>query len=173
MNQPSPVLYLVIPLILWRIYARVRRNIGRQKSRAWRHWFSVAFFPLLVVLIAATSAANALAEGALLGGAAGGVALAFYGVKLTRFEVNPNGYYYTPNAYLGVGLSLLLVARVLWRMSALYAAQGALVDHGATAQNLARSPATLVLFGLVAGYYATYSAALLLWRKRTPVPPLV
>ena len=71
-----------------------------------------------------------------------------------------------------MGLSLLLLARVLWRMSALYAAQGA-IAHGAAAQDLARSPATLALFGLVAGYYATYSAALLLWRKRTPVPPLV
>ncbi len=172
MNPPSPVLYLVIPLILWRIYARIRRNIGRQKSRAWRHWAGVIFFPLLVLMLAAGSMARPLAEGALAAGVAGGVALAFYGVKLTRFEVNPNGYYYTPHTYLGVGVSLLLVARILWRMAQLYAAQGALAQ-GAATQDLARSPVTLALFGLVAGYYATYSAALLLWRKRTPLPPLV
>lgn len=172
MNPPSPVLYIVVPLLVWRIYARVRRNIGRQKSRAWRHWTGAILFPLLLVLLAATAVARPLAEAALASGAAGGAALAFYGVKLTRFERNDNGYYYTPNPYLGVGLSVLLAARVLWRISALYAAQGA-VAHGAAAQDFARSPATLLLFGLVAGYYAVYSAALLRWRARAATAPAV
>src|SRR4051794_21429526 len=113
MAAPSWFLYAFIPLVLWRIYARVRRNIGRQRSKAWRHWFGVVFFPLVIALFALTALRNSVAEAALWGGIAGGVVLALFGLKLTRFERTEQGLFYTPNAYLGVALSLLLVARIL------------------------------------------------------------
>ena len=171
MNPPSPVLYVVVPLIAWRIYARVRRNIGRQKSRPWRHWTAAIFFPLLLALLAAVSAARPLAEAALAAGGAVGIALAFYGLKLTRFERSERGYFYTPNPYLGVGLSVLLIARVLWRMAQLYAIEGGAPP--AHAQDFASSPLTLMLFAVVAGYYATYAIGLLHWRKQEASPPAV
>lgn len=170
MATPSWFLYAFIPLVLWRIYARVRRQIGRQRSRAGRHWFAVLFFPLVVLLLTLAALVNPIAEAALWGGLAGGVALAAWGLRLTRFERTAEGFFYTPNAYLGVGLSMLLVGRILYRMEQMY-----LVSGGAPASNpsFARSPLTLVIFGLVAGYYIAYAAGLLRWRSRaaSPVQP--
>ena len=161
---PSWFLYAFIPLLLWRIYARVRRNIGRQRSKPWRHWFGITLFPLLVAMFALVALHSPLAEGALWGGVAAGVALAIAGLRLTRFERTADGFFYTPNAYIGVGLSLLLVGRVLYRMTQLYGANPAVAAGGNP--DFARSPLTLLVFGMVAGYYATYAAGLLRWRGR-------
>lgn len=170
MATPSWFVYAFIPLILWRIYARVRRNIGRQRSRAWRHWFGVTLFPVLVLLFALVALRSPLAEGALWGGVAAGVALAITGLRLTRFERTAEGFYYTPNAYIGVGLSLLLVGRILFRMTQLHGGNAAAA--AGSNPDFARSPLTLLIFGMVAGYYATYAAGLLRWRRRSaPAAP--
>jgi hypothetical protein len=171
MATPSWFLYAFIPLLLWRIYARIRRNIGRQRSRPARHWIGVTLFPLLVLLFTVAALARPLAEGALWGGVAAGVVLAVAGLKLTRFERTSDGFFYTPNAYIGVGLSLLLVARILYRMTQLYGGAAAAYATGPGAhQDFARSPLTLLIFGMVAGYYATYAAGLLRWRRRAAAP---
>jgi hypothetical protein len=168
MATPSWFLYAFIPLLLWRIYARVRRNIGRQRSRVWRHWFGVTLFPVLVLLFALAAMAQPMAEAAIWAGFAGGIVLALVGLRLTRFERTPEGFFYTPNAYIGVGLSLLLVGRILYRMTQLYGVGGG----GAYAhQDFARSPLTLLIFGLVAGYYAAYAGGLLRQRRKA-APPL-
>jgi hypothetical protein len=164
MATPSWFLYALVPLVLWRIYARVRRNIGRQRSRAWRHWFGVVFFPLLAMMLALTAITRPLAEAALAGGLVGGALLAGVALRLTKYERTEQGFFYTPNAYIGVGLSLLLVSRILYRMAQLYG----IGDAGATTSNVdfGRSPLTLAMVGLVAGYYAVFAAGLLRWRRR-------
>jgi hypothetical protein len=40
------------PLIVWRLYARTRRNFGRQPIRPKRMWTRVAIFSVLSVLVA-------------------------------------------------------------------------------------------------------------------------
>jgi len=164
MAAPSWFIYAFVPLVLWRIYARVRRNIGRQRSRPWRHWFGIVLFPLLVLVFALLAISNPLAEAALWGGLAGGVALGTVALKLTRYERTAEGFFYTPNAYIGVGLSLLLVGRILYRMEQLYVGTGGAPGSD---PSFARSPLTLVVFGLVAGYYIAYAAGLLRWRRRS------
>jgi hypothetical protein len=167
MATPSWFVYAFIPLILWRIYARIRRNIGRQRSKAWRHWLGLTLFPVLVLLFALAALHSPVAEGALWGGVAAGVALALAGLRLTRFERTEEGFFYTPNAYIGVGLSLLLVGRILYRMTQLYGGNAAAAGSH---PDFARSPLTLVIFGMVAGYYATYAAGLLRWRRGAAAP---
>ena len=163
MAAPSWFLYAFIPLLLWRIYARIRRNLGRQRSRPWRHWFGVVLFPLLVAMFTLVALSNPLAEAGLWGGLGGGLALGAWALRLTRFERTPEGFFYTPNAYIGVGLSLLLVGRILYRMEQLYVGGGGAPGSD---PSFARSPLTLVVFGLVAGYYTAYAAGLLRWRRR-------
>jgi hypothetical protein len=165
MAAPSPVVYLLIPLVLWRIYARIRRNIGRQRSRAWRHWFGVVFFPLLALLLAMTALTRPLAEAALAGGFAGGAGLAVVALRLTKYERTEQGFFYTPNAYIGVALSLLLVSRIAYRMVQMYGVDAAAL--ATTHADFGRSPLTLGMVGLVAGYYAIFAAGLLRWRSRS------
>jgi hypothetical protein len=162
---PSVVVALVVPLVAWRVYKRVRRNIGRQRSRLWRHWAGTVLCPLLLALMALGALHSVEAEAALLGGIAGGFGLGTFGLRLTRFERDGAGFFYTPNPYLGVGLSLLLVGRIAWRMVELYQLQGHFANTGSL--DFARSPLTLVMVGLVFGYYATYSFGLLRWRRQS------
>ena len=164
MTPPSLVLVALVPLVAWRIYKRVRRNIGQQKSRLWRHWAGTVLCPILLALFALGAMRSMDAEVALVGGIVAGLILGAWGLRLTRFAESGGNYYYTPNPYLGVGLSALLVARVLWRFWELYQLHGAMPP--AASNDLAKSPLTLLLLGLVFGYYATYSFGLLRWRRR-------
>jgi hypothetical protein len=100
----------------------------------------------------------------LKGGLVAGGVLAVYGLRLTRFERTAQGLFYTPNAYLGVTLSLLLVGRILYRLAEIYS--DGLAPAAASA-DFASSPATLAIFGTLAGYYVAYSLGLLRWRYRT------
>ncbi|MEO7762673.1 MAG: hypothetical protein ABIS68_12270 [Casimicrobiaceae bacterium] len=73
-------------------------------------------FPLLFALLAlgALSRPNTLALVAV--GVLAGVLLGRLGLGKTSFEATPAGLYYTPNAHLGIALSLLLVGRVIYRL---------------------------------------------------------
>lgn len=163
MTPPPLVFAVVIPLIAWRVYKRIRRNIGRQRSRTWRHWAGTVLCPLLLAIVALGAMRSMEAEAALAGGIVGGIGLAIYGLRLTRFEQAGEGFFYTPNPYLGVGLSVLLVGRIVYRFFELYQVQGGMA--AGAPPDFARSPLTLLMVGLVFGYYAAYSLGLLRWRR--------
>lgn len=158
---PHPSVYAmagIALLIAWRLYARIRRMVGRQKFSRRRPMLTVIFFPLLLAFLAVMSFAHPESLAALAGGAALGAGLGWYGLKLTTFEATPSGLFYTPNAHLGIALSVLLIARIGYRLA-----------HGMflTAQDnpmpadFARSPLTLAIFGTLAAYYVCYAIGLL------------
>jgi hypothetical protein len=84
-------------------------------------------------------------------------------LRLTKFERAPEGLFYTPNAHIGIALSLLLVGRILWRVGQVYAG----IATGGTPADFARTPLTLVIFGTMAGYYVRYAIGLIAWRRKT------
>ena len=153
------VVVVLVPLIAWRLYSRVRRLVGRQRSRAWRHWLAVVLFPLLAAMLALAALRNPFALATLAAGFAIGVGLGLWGLRLTRFERTPQGWFYTPNAHIGIALSVLVIARVAWRLFEMQS--GALRAAG---PDFARSPLTLAIFGMLAGYYTTYALGILRWR---------
>jgi hypothetical protein len=162
--HPSLVISLgVTALILWRVYARVRRMVGRQKLSRRRPWFTVIFFPLLLAMLALVSLVHPLNLAVLAGGAALGVGFGLYGLRLTRFEATPLGLFYTPSAHLGIALSLLFIGRIGYRI-----VQFALMDGttAASSTDFARSPLTLAIFATLAGYYLSYAVGLLRWARR-------
>ena len=171
-GQPSMLVsLLIVALILWRLYSRFRRSVGRQKLSKVRPWITVSVFPLLTASFIAASIGNPMALLALLGGAAVGVGLGIYGLRVTRFEVTPTALYYTPSPHLGIGLSLLLVARIGYRF-----VQGGLLPIGPTpvaAPPPPPTPITLLIFGALAGYYTTYAIGLLRWRHSVAANPPV
>ena len=158
----------VILLIAWRVYVRIKRMVGRQKSKIWRHWITVILFPSLGAMLALAAMANPEAEGALAAGIAVGVGLAIFGLRKTRFETTPIAYYYTPNAHIGIALSVLLVARIAWRFYEVYAMTAA--QSATHMQDFGRSPLTLAIFGTLAAYYTTYAIGIIRWRRLTPLP---
>jgi hypothetical protein len=154
----------LVALIAWRLYGRIKRNIGRQTFKPVRSWFNVIFFPLIVAFLAYSVHLQPLAAGALVAGALIGVTLGIVGVRLTRFEITPQGRFYTPSAHIGIALSALVVCRVLYR----------LIVMGTGTSSAAAPPAppvltplTMVIVGALAGYYVTYAIGLLRWAYRS------
>ena len=160
MTPQQIAVVVMIPLIAWRLYRRVRSHIGRQTSRMRRHWTTVVFFPLVAALVALGARVHPGALAGLGAGIAIGVGLAIWGLKLTRFEQTAAGYFYTPNAHIGIALSVVFVARIAWRLLEMQELAG----HPGPPGDFAGSPLTLAIFGALAGYYTAYAAGMLRWR---------
>lgn len=157
---------IIAALIGWRMYRRIRRLIGRQPVRTKRLVMTMVFFPILVVLLGLTGLRDPLLPMGLAAGVAIGVALAYVGLRTTVFEATPEGLFYTPNRTIGIALSLLFIARIAWRFGALYIASGG-IDANAI-QGFGRSPLTLLIFGVLAGYYTAYAAGVMHWSRQQP-----
>ena len=166
MQAPAPNLYpflIIIPLVVWRMYSRIKRNIGRQTLSKVRPFITMAIFPLLAVLLGWQALGHGRPEllYALAGGIVGGAVLGYYGIRHTIFEATPQGLFYTTNAHIGIALSVLLIGRLLYRLFVMYSAN----PYAQTApDDFAASPLTLGIFGLLAGYYVTYAVGLTRWR---------
>lgn len=158
-STPTIVLLLLVPLLLWRGYARYRRMVGRQRLSRLRPWITLTVFPLILGLFAYVLYPRMESLEWLAAGLAGGAGLAVYGLKLTRFERTPEGLFFTPNRILGTSLVLLFFGRVVYRVVEVSAmsARNTLTDFVA-------SPVTLGVFGVLAGYYIAYAVGLLRWR---------
>ena len=162
------IVILVVALVAWRVYSRIRRVIGRQRLSAVRPWITVVVFPLIAALVLLTSFVHPMTDVALIAGAVVGTVLGILGRRLTKFEVTPAGLFYTPNAHLGIALSLLLVLRLGYRVVMLQM-NGQNLDP--QSMQLGSSPLTMAIFGTLAGYYVTYAIGLLRWRAQVSRQP--
>jgi len=159
---PTPVVAAVVaPFVLWRVYSRIKRLTTRQRSKTWRHRTTLVFFPLLLLLLAAASLRAPIALAGMGAGLAVGVILGRIGSKGTRFEQQGDEYYFTPHAPIGMLVALLFLGRMGYRAYEYYAL-GSFAHH-----EFVSSPLTLFIFGILAGYYMTFAAGLLAWRRRT------
>jgi len=157
-----------VALVAWRVYARIRRAVGRQRLTAVRPWITVVVFPLIALLVLLTGVMDPMTGAALAAGAAVGSGLGLYGTRLTRFEATPAGLFYTPNAHLGIALSMLLVLRLGYRFVMLQMNARHLDPQS---MQPGSSPLTMAIFGTLAGYYVTYAIGLLRWRAQVSRQP--
>jgi cytochrome b561 len=110
----------------------------------------------------------ALAEG-LVGGVLAGGAIGLLGLRLTRFETDPvKGDCYVPNPWLGALLTVLLLGRLGWRLLVVWpqmqqepAPPGVMPPMGH-----ALTPLTMLVIGLLVGYYIVYFSGLLVHHRR-------
>ena len=158
---PAIGLLVLLPLIAWRLYARFRRLVGRQRSSRVRPWITLTLFPAVILALGYAVRGNALLLAVLAGALAAGAALGRYGLYKTRFESTREGFYYTPHAPLGVALLALFAGRVIYRMYEL----SALSPAALRSADVAPSELTVALFGLLAGYYIAFAIGLLRWRR--------
>ena len=166
---------IMVPLLALIVWRRVSRSFGRQPIRRKRMIFRIVMFAVVGSMLALTGLHKlALAEG-LFGGVLIGGAIGVVGLRLTRFEIDPvKGDCYVPNAWIGALLMVLLLGRLAWRLmvvwpqmqhgSALAAASG----PGMPMQPLgfASSPLTMLVIGLLVGYYIVYFTGLLIHHRR-------
>ena len=151
----------VVPIVIWRMYSRIKRNIGRQKFVTWRPWLTLTIFPVIAILISLNAVSQPMRLLAMLGGIAAGAILGVFGTRHTKFENTPEGIFYTPNAHIGIALSVIFLGRLLYRMFQAYSMDPTAQPNPA---DFASSPLTLSIFGLLAGYYVTYAIGLLRYK---------
>ena len=175
-NDPNPVVFampiptpstiallVLLPLIAWRVYSRLRRMVGRQRLSRVRPWITLTIFPALLLLLCFAAHSHIERLWWLAAGLIVGALLGVFGLSKTRFDPTPQGLFYTPNVHLGVALSLLFVARIVYRLIEVYYLEPTM-PHGL--EDFAGSPLTLAVFGLLASYYISYAIGLVHWRTR-------
>jgi MFS family permease len=158
---------IMLPIMAWVVWRRVSRSFGRQPIKRKAMIARIAIFAVIGMLLALAGLQKIeLAEG-------------LFGVRLTRFEVDPlRGDCYVPNPWIGAFLTALLLGRLAYRFVSAYLpqmqqthaalqAQGA-TDAGAQAwsSSYTSSPLTMLVIGLLIGYYILYFTGLLIHHRR-------
>ena len=157
---------LLVPLIGYRLYLRFRSNFGRQPIHPSRKTVRIVILALIIALIFWVASHSATALEAACAGLGAGAVLALVGVYLSRFDSDEKGRYYTPSAYIGLAVTLLLVARVVYRMVSLYSTPQMAPAPGTDPfAAMTQSPLTLALIMLTLGYYLMFTAGIL-FRSR-------
>jgi hypothetical protein len=141
------------------LYRRFKGSVGRQPLAPRRMMVRIVVLLLVGVVLLATSPTATGLMGAIAGALAGG-ALAVVALAHTTLEAGPDGSFYTPNRWMGLLVAALLVGRVAFRMASIYQAS-AHTEGGAALSGVQRSPLTLAVFFVMAGYYAFYYGGLL------------
>jgi len=157
---------LLIPFIAWRVYTRVRRNVGRQPFHPARLKVIIGVFATITILFVVLGFSHLPVLGGLAGGLVLSLPIAWYGLTLTKFEDTLQGKFYTPNTALGLGISALFIGRIAYRFL-VYAAPDLITGE---APQLFQSPLTFFLFGLSAGYFIAYQTGVLI-RSHRPAAP--
>lgn len=162
MDISTIALLLLTPLLVWRIYARLKGIMLRQRSILQRHYTGAGVFSAVPLVAASQVAPELPMLGWLAVGVAVGIGYGIWGVKLTRFETVKEGYFFTPNLRLGMVIAMLFVASILYIGFEIYANQGS----GQPTPRVTDYVFFLPCLGLMTGYFATYSVGLLRWRRQ-------
>ena len=153
---------LLVPLIGYRLYRRFRANFGRQPVQQTRMVVRLLILALVIGIFMMAAMRSPPALQAAAGGLAAGILLGVLGVRLTRFESDAQGRYYTPNSYIGGAVTLLLVTRLAYRMFSMYSSPQLAPPPGTDPlAAMTQSPLTLIFVMLTVGYYLMYTAGVL------------
>lgn len=164
METTTLALLFLVPLLVWRIYSRLKKLVARQKSQLWRHRLVAFGVPALIVFLATTTKFDILPLSSLGAGVLAGGWLGVLGIKLTRFEQVGKDYYFIQHRYLGLAITMLFIARLLYRGMEIYL--NTRLDVPVPPPPFGQSPLTMAAYGMVTGYYAAYAWGLLRWRRR-------
>lgn len=155
-------LLVLAPVLVWRIYSRVKGMMKRQRSIMQRHYTGAGVFTAIVLVAGSQLLDQPKALAWLAVGTVMGIAYGVWGLKLTHFETVREGYFFTPNARLGLVIAMLFVAAVMYVGFEIYANQGTMSATPKVTDYVFFMPC----LGLMAGYFGMYSVGLVRWRMK-------
>lgn len=154
--------YLIVALIVFGLYRRMRRSFGRQRVKDGLMWLRVGILTLVAALVAVQIMRDVDLVGILLAGVACGAVLGYFGLRHTKFEVTAEGRFYTPHTYIGLAVTALFVGRLAYRFLGTY---NGMAPPAAASHDLAaiyrHNPFTLAVIGALVGYYVLYYVGVL------------
>lgn len=158
------ILFLAFfPLIL---FQRYRVGTMRQPARGWLLTLNVVGIGLSALLFVIGAAVTTIwVPGAFaysMAGLASGGILAIAGLRLTRWELLPNGLFFTPNRWLVLTIMIAVTGRLMYGAWRAWEASRSFYD-GAEWAAAAGIPQSMAAGGLALGYYLVYWAGV---RKR-------
>jgi hypothetical protein len=161
----------VVALMLFAAYRRIRRAIGRQRLQPLRMKVRLGVLTLASVAFVVVPRGDLLILAAAAAGAVLGIALAVYALRHTQFEITADGTFYTGHPYIGLGIALLFIGRLIYRFIQMSTAPGMMgAARGASPfSGMVGNPVTTGVFFVVAGYYIAYYTGLL--RRDGETPP--
>jgi hypothetical protein len=164
--------FLFAALVAFAIYRRFRRNFGQQELRPGRMTLRIVLLAVVGCALLPMALRSAQYLSAELAGAALGIGLALWGAQRTRFMMSGGRLHYVPHTYTGIAVSLLFLGRLAFRVVQVYA--GAPATHVADSvdpslafapASMVRSPLTVGIFFVLAGYYGWYYGWVL-WKSK-------
>ena len=159
---------IVGALILFVLFRRARGLLTRQKIRPDAMALRLGIFAVLgaaIILLTLNNAPSLIGD---LVGLAVGAAVAWVGLRLTTFDRQPDGLYYTPNKYIGIGVFALFALRLVYKLVVGLSAAETLASttpRGAglsALSQLSSDPLTTAVYFLLVGYYVFYYTMLIL-----------
>ncbi|HEY4560459.1 MAG TPA: hypothetical protein VIG54_06945 [Lysobacter sp.] len=158
--MPGYTPYLVAAAIAFAMYRRIRGNFGRQP---WRPKRTIARVALLSAVLGMLALAAGFAPARAWGvgpGALVGLALGLLSLRLLRIEVIDGQRGYTPNPWIGLALTAVLLGRLASRYAA-----------GDVAHPQALGPLTMAIAAALVSCYLVQGIGLLLRMRRLPMVP--
>ena len=161
----------VVALMLFFAYRRVRSAIGRQRLQPARMKVRVGILVIVGAIFIVVPRGDLVILTAAVIGAIIGVGLAVYALRHTQVDVTADGVFYTGHPYIGLGIALLFIGRLIYRFVHMATTPGMVPDaRGASPfAGMVGNPVTTGVFFVVAGYYIAYYTGLL--RKDHGAPP--
>ena len=172
--------FLFAALIVFAVYRRLRRSFGRQLLRPGRMILRIVLITVAGCALLPMAFLSAPYLWAEIAGAALGMGLGSWGAERTRFVTSGGRLHYVPHTYTGIAISLLFLGRLAFRAVQVYT--GVQMPHAADAggayvadapdpslafapASMVRSPLTVGLFFVLAGYYLWYYGSVL-WKSK-------
>lgn len=162
MGQHSYSIIVIVALILFSMYRRVRRNIGWQPLNPGSLKFRRILFVAIGLLFFVEGASHPVSLISDIAGLALGAGLAFYSAGITDFDFRDGKMLYRPNIWIGSVVTLLFIVRFLARFYGLFASgalngagqANSMQNMGYTVGNSWTAGLLLIMFAYYAVYYS-------------------
>ena len=153
---------LIVAVVVWRIFMRMRRSFGRQRVQPRRMTIRITVLALIGLLLLLAANLDLWTMGGVLAGGACGALLGLLGLRHTQFESTPEGRFYTPHTYIGLTVTVLFLARLAYDIALLsHGMPTAFSGPGNPYSAEQNNPLTLAVSGAFIGYYLAYYAGVL------------
>jgi hypothetical protein len=120
MNQHSYMFIIIIVLICFSIFRRVRRNIGWQPFNQGSMLFRIALFSVIGIIFFTIEIGHPISLISDIVGIIIGCILAMYSISITTFEQREGHLFYRPNIWIGSIVTVMFLVRFIYRFYGIF-----------------------------------------------------